>query len=119
MRTVWVANESGHDYEAAEQYGSLKRLTLGNQTPFRLDRLLAHITRGICRFTDEDDYLLISGSPVINSLAFHVWLQTHPRCNLLQWRAKSRENILTKVTRNQVERLVDKALQGGEGTTSH
>ena len=113
MRTVWVANESGHDYEPAEQYGKLGKLTLGNQNTFRLDRLIAHITRGICKFTSEDDYLLISGSPVINSVAFHVWLETHPRCNLLQWRAKSREYILTTVTRTQIESLVDKELQGG------
>ncbi len=110
MRRVWVANESGHDYVPAEQYGEVKPLTIGNQNTFRLDRLLAHITRGICKFTHEDDYLLISGSPVINAIAFQVWLQTHPRCNLLQWRAKTREYLLTTVTRAQVERLVDKEL---------
>ena len=112
MRTVWVANESGHDYGPAEQYGEVKRLTLGDQNTFRLDRLLAHIARGICKFSHEDDYLLVSGSPIINAIAFQVWLQAHPQCNLLRRRAKSREYLLNTVTREQVERLVDKELLG-------
>jgi len=111
-RVVWVANESGHDYEPAARYGPTKSLSIGNQNTFQLDRLAYHLSRGIGQFTHEDDYLLVSGSPIINMLAFNFWLLRHSKCNLLQWKASTREYILTTVSRDQMASLMERSLHG-------
>lgn len=107
MAKVWIVNEAGHDYTPAEVYGELKKLTLGDVNPLQLDRLNFHLARGIAQFTRPEDYLLISGTPVVNAVALHLWLTMHKKCNLLQWNAKKREYELTEVSAEHMTRLLE------------
>jgi len=104
---VWIVNEAGHDYTSAESFGELRRLTLGDINPLQLDRLSYHLSRGIAKHTSVKDYLLVSGTPVVNSVAFHLWLTMHKTCRLLQWNAKKRDYELTEVTHAHLVKLLD------------
>lgn len=94
IKTVWIVNDAGHDYTEAERYGNIRALTLGDINPFQVDRLWFHL----CRAAPEikiDDYLLISGTPVVNALALLMWMLKWETCELLQWHAKERKYILS------------------------
>ena len=108
---VWIVNEAGHDYSRAESYGELKPLTVGDINPLQLDRLSYHLTRGVVGFTDAEDYLLISGTPVVNAVALHIWLVMHKMCKVLQWNAKRRDYELTELSAEHLANLLDTQLR--------
>lgn len=110
--TVWLVNESGHDYTDAETYGQLRAITVHNIDPFNVDRLMWQISHVIARLSHRDDYLLISGTPILTGLAMTMWLKTHDQCNILQWHAKDRVYVLSTITRDQLDNLVQKAIEG-------
>ena len=108
---VWIVNESGHDYSRAKSFGELGKLTLGDVNPLQLDRLNWHLARGVVKFTDSEDYLLISGTPVLNAMAVHLWLRHHGKCKILQWNAKNRDYELTEVNADHLLRILEDALK--------
>lgn len=110
MPTVWIANESGHDTSDAKRFGDVKPLTLGNVNPLQLDRLNYHIARGIVKYVQPDDYLLISGTPMVPSSALTLWILHHGKCNILQWNAKRRRYSEYTLTRKQIEDLLELTL---------
>lgn len=111
---VWVVNRAGHDYSPAKKYGRLQSLTLDDVNPLQTDRLLNHLARGIGKFVDsEEDYLLISGTPMVNMLAASLWLRRFPKCRILQWNAKSREYEESTITNEQMDTLLQRHLTRG------
>lgn len=111
-RTVWIVNRSGHDYSEAEKYGKLKPLTIDDVNPLQVDRLASHLARGIGSFASEGDFLLISGTPIINGLAIHLWLRHFGSCKVLQWNAKARDYELTTLTDKQLGTVLENAVLG-------
>lgn len=110
MPTVWICNEAGHDYKDAEQYGEVKPLTLGNVNPLQLDRLNWHIARGIARYASPEDYLLISGTPMVNASALLIWLLKFREAKVLQWDAKRRKYVLSTITLDHIETIIEKEM---------
>lgn len=108
---VWIVNKAGHDYTAAEEYGELRALSMGSIDPFRVDRLAYDLSK-LARYTRKDDFLLLSGAPILNGLSLHMWLQTHGECNTLQWHAKRRTYILNTITAEQISNLLQQAIEG-------
>jgi hypothetical protein len=111
--TVWIVNESGHDYDKALEAvpnGELKPLTVGRVNPHQVDRLSDEIAQGIGRYAQPGDYLLISGTPVLNLLAGILWSMRFGDMNLLQWDAKFREYKKYKVDDGNLRRLLEKHL---------
>ena len=111
--TIWIVNEAGHNYEKALDLipnGELKPLTLGDVNPLRVDRLSQNLARGIARYVRESDYMLISGTPVLNAIALTLWMIQHRSCKLLQWNAKLREYELSTITLDNFTRILDKEL---------
>lgn len=108
--TVWVANEAGHPYhKIKEKLGDeviIKSLSLGDINPLRVDRLTWHIGRGIASYAREGDYLLISGTPIVNALALTMWLQMWPTCKLALWDAKKREYLISTVERDNLANIL-------------
>jgi hypothetical protein len=108
--TVWVANEAGHPYsKIREKLGAdvqIKSLSLGDINPLRVDRLSWHLGNGIASFVKETDYLLISGTPVVNALALTMWLQMFSTCKLALWDAKKREYIISTVERENLANIL-------------
>jgi hypothetical protein len=110
-RKVWIVNDGGHDFSKAEVYGTLHRITDGQVNPFGTDRLAKRISKAIS-LAHEDDYVLVSGTPVITGLVLFLWLSYFPRCNLLQFdaRAPARDYQLTPVERDHLLTVLENAI---------
>lgn len=107
MAHVYIVNDAGHDYSDAEQYGEVRALTVGDVNPLKIDRLAYHLARGIGKFVEsKEDYLLISGTPILNALALTLWLKRFPQARVLQWNAKAREYEITTLTNEQLDRVL-------------
>ncbi len=112
--TVWVANEAGHPYhKIKEKLGEvvIKPLSLGDINPLRVDRLTWHLGRGIASFVKEDDYLLISGTPIVNALALTMWLQMFSTCKLALWDAKKREYLISTLERDNLANILQQHVE--------
>ena len=111
MRTIWIVNESGHDYgKALGIYpdAKLHPLTIGSVNPLNVDRLLDQIVRGAVKFSSPDDVVLLSGTPVLNALSVSVWLMFRGECTFLLWDAKKRRYKPYTVTADQISHLIDR-----------
>jgi hypothetical protein len=83
-------------------------LTTGNVNYFNLDRLMVTVAPKL-RSASADDYLLISGTPVIVGLIMSMWLTRFGKVHLLQW-SQSKDKYIEIVLLNEsVERM---ALEG-------
>lgn len=108
---VWIVNQAGHDYSSSEKYGRNLALSIGNVDPFRVDRRSYDICNAIGIYTKKDDFLLLSGAPILNGLAFAAWLRMHKTVNLLQWHAKRREYLLSTYDANQLDTQLQNAIE--------
>lgn len=113
--TVWIANEAGHPYhKIRDKLGDdvqIKSLSLGDLNPLRIDRISWHLANGIAKFVKEGDYLLISGTPIVNALALTLWLQMYPEVHLALWDAKKREYIISTVERENLANILQSHLE--------
>lgn len=76
-RTVWVINDSGHDYSSASKYGHLRPLTKGPVNIFTTHDLLAELKTTLSESKPED-ILMYSGGPArIAVLASHIMMAKH------------------------------------------
>ena len=82
--TVWVTNFAGHIYEKAQQYGRLKKITVGYIRFDSLDRLKFQIANELTQ-SNADDYLLISGAAIICVISAVIWMTMHGKVKLLYW----------------------------------
>lgn len=117
VRTVWVVNEAGHDYEKAREIAGASAkfsyLTEDEINPHRVDRLSKHIARGIIKHASPKDFVLISGTPMVNVLAVYIWMIHFGVCKVLQWDAKQRCYRLTtledEATRNMMQNVLERS----------
>jgi hypothetical protein len=100
---VWVVNNAGHDMSAAERFGRLMPLTTGSVNPFNVDRLMANIAPRL-QHAQEEDYVLISGLPLLNAVVLLLWLAKFPHVKLLQYSVKRRGYTYIHLTRAAVEK---------------
>ncbi len=115
MSTVWIANEGGHHYEPAKEHAGenaqFKPLTLDDVNTLQVDRLARHLSRGIVKYVQPNDFLIWSGSPVINALALHLWITYHGKCRTLNWDAKRRRYELKTLTLEHMNYLIDRQME--------
>ena len=100
-RTVFVSNYSAHDYSDAQTYGKIFPITSGSLNLLNLDRMLTSAVEAI-KNSEAEDFLLISGPPVMCAIALATWLGAHTKCNLLLFDAKERVYVLKTISRNQI-----------------
>jgi len=82
-RTVWVVNDSGHDYSSGAKYGKLKPLTKGPVNIFTTHELLSELKNTLADSRAED-ILMYSGGPArIAVLASHIMMTKHGVVNEL------------------------------------
>lgn len=105
---VWIVNRGGHPYDAAKEYGRLLALTSGQVNHFATDRFAYMITQRLSMAT-ADDFVLISGSPMLNIIAALVWITKFRKIKLLQWSDKQSRYILRTLTMRDIHRLVKEA----------
>jgi len=107
--TVWVVNYAGHDYSRATEYGPLDFLTSGYVSMGNLERLFFIIAESVNK-TKADDYLLLSGLLILNTIAAMAWLRKHKAVRFLLWDQKIRDYRRLTVTADQIDRLYDMML---------
>lgn len=100
---VWLVNEGGHDYSSLDKFGRVIALTRGGINPFGPDRLMVVLGTRLAHAT-ANDYLAMSGSPLLNALAICMWLKKFGRVNLLQHNAKTGKYQLITISDKAVER---------------
>lgn len=101
---VWLVNEGGHDYTQAEKFGRLMPMTTGSVNPFNPDRLMVMIGHRL-KVAAADDFLGISGSPILNALALTMWLARFGSCNVLLWSHRDKEYKHLTIQSESVKRL--------------
>jgi hypothetical protein len=101
---VWLTNEGGHDYKDAERFGRLMPITTGSVNPFNPDRLMVLISHRL-RVATAEDFLAISGSPMLNALALAMWLRRFKTCRVLLWSHRDTQYKELIISGDSVERL--------------
>lgn len=114
---VWISNHSGHDYSNAKQYGEFDWITKGYVSFQSLDRVKFTIAEQVSK-TNKDDWLLISGRPIISCIAILVWFICHNQVKILHWDQKTetyRPLIITADNVSEMLRVIgeDKAHEMG------
>jgi hypothetical protein len=95
--TVWISNYAGHDYSSATSYGEFKFITKGYVSFQSLDRVKYGIVETVAQ-TDREDWLLISGRPLISIIAALAWYTRHGQVKVLHYDQKTdvyRELVIT------------------------
>ena len=92
MSTVYVTQEvEGRNFIPAQKFGRLEALLPSNaQIVFSAEPTLRKLESSLAKFSDED-YLLMSGDPLIMGLALHVALTNnrgYAKC--LKWDKRER-----------------------------
>lgn len=105
---VWLVNEGGHNYASLEKFGRVMPFTRGSVNPFNLDRQMVHLGPRLQSAT-EDDYVAVSGLPILNALVFVMWLAKFPKINILQWSMKTEEYVPIVLTKVAIERMANES----------
>jgi len=111
--TIWIVNESGHPYHLALNTvpdATLRPFTIGTINPFRVDRLSSEIATGVVKYSHADDYVLLSGTPILNAIVIAIWLLHHRNCKILQWNAKKGEYALSNLSQDNLAALIEKEM---------
>lgn len=102
-RRVHVVNYSGHDLTAASKFGKLVFLTEGRYVNiFDTDNLILELRRKL-KDVHANDFLLLSGSPVLNTIATMIWMLKFGNINYLIFNSKSREYVARTITETQIQ----------------
>ena len=80
--TVWIPNDSTHDFSSAERYGNLVYLTRGRVNRFSTSKLYREFVH-LMKESTEHDYLVLTGLTMLNVLAASILAIKHKRINLL------------------------------------
>lgn len=93
MSKVYVVQETNYNFSKAEEFGQIQFLSVYRDDDFHNivnsqhnERLLSHLRHELREFDEEQDYLIITGSPYITAAVF--WLLGHKgvkRLNILRW----------------------------------
>jgi hypothetical protein len=109
---IFVANYSGHPYDLAKntvgENSEIVPLTLGNVNPTLVDRLAFTMSEKLVEYdATEEDYLLLSGTPVVNAVAASVWATLFEKTQLLIWDSKSDGYYPAALTRSNITRMIE------------
>lgn len=77
--TVYVTQETSHDFRPAEEFGDLVFLSSGRRDDFHNvvnsdhnRRLLAHLRHGLRKYNPDRDYIVLIGSPYVNAAVMMI-----------------------------------------------
>lgn len=86
---VFVTNYAGHDYHDAEQYGEFHWITKGYLSFHSLDRV-KYTIGVVVNQSRKQDWLLLSGRPIISVIAAMIWFSLHKQIKILVWDQKGK-----------------------------
>jgi hypothetical protein len=85
MSSVYIINDSGHDYSDAERFGELIVMTSGLIDKFDITAMYRAFDIFL-KDSKPDDFLLHSGPSIMAAVACAQFAAMHGRLNLLVWR---------------------------------
>lgn len=90
MATVYITQETQHDFSEAEKFGGVEFLTAkdlnNNRNSPHNEALMADIAHRLRRFDPEQDYIVIAGSPYVSALVFLLLgLRRERAIRILRW----------------------------------
>lgn len=88
MPTVFVTNKGGHDYTPAMKFGDIVYLSEGSINPYSVAKMYKQFSIHLLDSSPED-YILITGLAVMNSVASAIFARKHGRINWLQYHAQT------------------------------
>lgn len=112
MAKVYVVNYAGHNVEKAKKYGKITMLTFGRVDYFNTDRLLSE-TAIIMKDLEIGDFILLSGSPMINVLVSMLVLSKFRKINLLVYNAKSQDYQVRTISLDDTTRMIREVSDNG------
>jgi len=104
---IYIVNNSGQDFSNAFDYTDLTRcdaqvnLTEGSQSIFDIDRMICKIKERL-KDSLKDDYILLSGSNILNVIAVGMQLQKYREANLLLYNAGERRYVMRMLTLDKI-----------------
>jgi len=112
--TIWIVNEAGHDFSRATDAvpgAMIQPLTIGDINPTSFDRLMFNAARGIGKFAKAEDFILISGTPILNAIVVALWMQQFKICNILQWDARKRRYQKFVISSDRMKDVLDEQMR--------
>ena len=90
MRRVYIPNKSGHDFSPAEKFGRLCFLSKGKwREKFDVNKIYRQFVEAMST-SEAEDYLVMTGLPIMNIIAAAILARKHGRLNLLLFRGDGR-----------------------------
>ncbi|GAF83863.1 unnamed protein product, partial [marine sediment metagenome] len=84
--------QSGHDYEPAMEFGELIYLSEGYWSRYDVNKMYREFTYRL-EGSQRDDFILLTGLPVMQCLAVSIFAMKHGRINILQFRQKDKRKF--------------------------
>lgn len=84
-KKVYIINKGGHDYSNAKRFGRLIYLSEGIMNRYSVGRMYREFSV-ILKDSHKDDYILVSGLNIMNSIAGAIFGSLHGRLNILLYR---------------------------------
>ena len=81
-----------YDYSPAEEFGEIEFLLSPTAAPWSPEPVIAELREKLSGFS-QDDYLLLSGNPVLMALASMIAADEAGTVNFLQWHGRDRRYI--------------------------
>ena len=75
-RRVFIPNDGNHDYRPAERFGKLTFVTRGEVNKFNVGELYRKWETALQDST-EDDYIIVSGLPILVALGASIFAHRH------------------------------------------
>lgn len=89
MTTVYVVNQSCHNFSQAKKFGKIIFMTKGSIDRFNLTKM--HRTfHSFLENSKEGDYIVLSGLTNMSTIACSIFTNKHRRLNLLVWDSKNK-----------------------------
>lgn len=85
MKKVFIINRGGHDYSDAKRFGKLVFISEGILNRYSVGRMYREAVEKLRDSTNED-YLLVSGLNIMNTIVGGILSRKHGRLNLLLFR---------------------------------
>ena len=86
-KTVYIVNDSGHDFSSAKPFGKLVYLTQGLYDRYNVTGMYREFGPKISTSSPED-FILHSGPGIMSAVACSIFASKHDRLNLLIWRGE-------------------------------
>lgn len=96
LRKVYVPNKGSHDLSAAEKFGELIFITESYVNRYAVGTVVRAVEQQM-QDASADDYILVTGLPVLNMIAAAVFAHKFGRLNLLLHKQQTGEYIVREM----------------------